>query len=189
MRFSASAGTRGPTRSSRRSEGSRESITRTSTRAIECPRLASRRSTRLTRCSRTRRSARSTIATATSGFEQGHGGDYGGFGDFGGISDIFDMFFGAAGAGGATRTRSAAERGNDLRYDVELTLEEAAHGVSRSIKMSRMETCETCGGSGAKPGSHPGDLRGMSRRRAGSAAGAELLRNPDQNHRLPQMPR
>ncbi len=89
------------------------------------------------------------------GFEQGQGGDYGGFGDVGGIGDIFDMFFGAAGAGGAARSRSSAERGNDLRYDVELTLEEAAHGVSRTIRMSRMETCATCGGSGATPGSHP----------------------------------
>jgi len=89
------------------------------------------------------------------GFEQGQGGDYGGFGDVGGIGDIFDMFFGTGGAGGAARSRSSAERGNDLRYDVELTLEEAAHGVSRSVRMSRMETCATCGGSGAKPGSHP----------------------------------
>lgn len=86
------------------------------------------------------------------GFEQGYGGDYGGFG---GIGDIFDMFFGTAGAGGATRSRSGAERGNDLRYDVELTLEEAAHGVNRTVRMSRMETCAACGGSGAKPGSHP----------------------------------
>lgn len=92
------------------------------------------------------------------GFE--HGGGYGGggfegFGDFGGIGDIFDMFFGGAASGQATRGKSAAERGNDLRYDVELTLEEAAHGVSRKIRLSRLETCDTCSGSGAKPGSNP----------------------------------
>lgn len=90
------------------------------------------------------------------GFEQGYGGsDFGGFGDFGGIGDIFDMFFGAAGAAGSTRSRSGAERGNDLRYDVELSLQEAAHGVNRVVRLSRMETCEPCGGSGARPGSHP----------------------------------
>jgi len=90
------------------------------------------------------------------GFEQAYGGpDFGGFGDFGGIGDIFDMFFGTAGAAGSTRSRSGAERGNDLRYDVELTLEEAAHGASRVVRLSRMETCATCGGSGTKPGSHP----------------------------------
>lgn len=93
------------------------------------------------------------------GFDQqsygGGGAGFEGFGDFGGIGDIFDMFFGAGQSAGSTRGRSAAERGNDLRYDVELTLEEAAHGASRKIRMSRLETCDTCEGTGAKPGSHP----------------------------------
>ena len=88
------------------------------------------------------------------GLEQGHGGaGAGGFGDFGGFGDIFDMFFGGA-AGGASRTGPNVERGNDLRYDVELTLEETAHGVDRTLRFERMETCETCTGSGAQPGTH-----------------------------------
>ena len=83
-----------------------------------------------------------------AGFEQGYGQD---FGDFG---DIFDMFF-----GGATRTRArtrpAAERGSDLRCDVELTLEEAARGVDRALRVNRLEPCDACHGSGAQPGTSP----------------------------------
>ncbi len=86
------------------------------------------------------------------GLEQG---GEGGFGDFGvgGFGDLFDVFFGGerrAGPRGPT-----PERGNDLRHDVELTLEEAAHGVERNIRFERMELCESCGGSGAQTGSKP----------------------------------
>ena len=92
------------------------------------------------------------------GYEQysanGGGVNFGGFGDLGGFGDIFDMFFGGA-QQGESRSRPAAERGNDLRYDVELTLEEAASGIERKIKLSRMETCETCHGTGAKAGTTP----------------------------------
>lgn len=88
------------------------------------------------------------------GMDQSFGQNYGGFTDFGGFGDIFDMFFGG-GASGTTRTRPSAERGSDLRYDVELNLEEAAHGVEHTVKYSRMETCDTCNGSGAKPGTKP----------------------------------
>lgn len=86
-----------------------------------------------------------------AGFEQGYGPD---FGDFGGFSDIFDMFFGGA-TRTRTRTRPAAERGSDLRYDVELTLEEAAHGVDHTFRVNRLEPCDTCNGSGAQPGTSP----------------------------------
>ena len=88
------------------------------------------------------------------GMDQSYGQDFGGFSDFGGFGDIFDMFFGG-GASGAARTRPSAERGNDLRYDVELSLEEAARGVEHTVKYSRMESCDTCHGSGAKPGTQP----------------------------------
>jgi len=84
------------------------------------------------------------------GVSENFPGDFSGFGvDLGGIGDIFDMFF-----GGRTQRpgRPSAERGNDLRYDIEMTLEEAAHGVERVIQVSRMEVCETCKGSGASPG-------------------------------------
>ncbi|MCE5198133.1 molecular chaperone DnaJ [bacterium] len=91
-----------------------------------------------------------------SGFEQPqYGSGFGGFQDFGGIGDIFDMFFGGGQGVGAAGQRSAAERGNDLRYDLEMTLEEAAHGVQHTIKVTRMELCDVCEGSGAEPGTHP----------------------------------
>ncbi|MGQ9556422.1 MAG: molecular chaperone DnaJ [Desulfurispora sp.] len=80
----------------------------------------------------------------------GHGfGGFEGFGaDLGGLGDIFEMFFGAS-----NRRRRGPEKGADLRADLELTLEEAAFGVERDIKVPREEECTTCGGSGAAPGS------------------------------------
>jgi len=73
-------------------------------------------------------------------------GDFAGFGGFG---DLFEAFFGTA------RQQQYAERhgparGDDLRYDLELTLEEAAAGVQRTIRISRMETCQACRGSGSQ---------------------------------------
>jgi molecular chaperone DnaJ len=90
----------------------------------------------------------------------GHGGQpSGGFGqgDFGGgfgFGDIVDVFFGQGGmGGGATRERSVSQRGADLRADLELTLEEIATGVEKTVRVTRTETCEVCTGSGAEPGS------------------------------------
>lgn len=77
------------------------------------------------------------------------GGDFG-FGP-GGFGDIFDMFFGNV--RGATQARRAGpERGSDLRYDVEITLEEAFTGTTKEIEFDRLAQCETCNGSGAKLG-------------------------------------
>jgi molecular chaperone DnaJ len=75
--------------------------------------------------------------------------------DFGfgpaGFGDIFDMFFGNA--RGATQARRAGpERGSDLRYDIEITLEEAFAGTTREIAFDRLGQCSACKGSGAKPG-------------------------------------
>lgn len=81
---------------------------------------------------------------------QGFGGFNGGFADFGGLGDIFEMFFGGGG-----RRRSGPERGSDIRTDLEITLKEAAFGLEREIKVPRVETCSTCGGSGAAAGSKP----------------------------------
>jgi molecular chaperone DnaJ len=79
----------------------------------------------------------------------------GGFGGFGaeGFGDIFDMFFGAArGGGGAQQRRNGPTRGSDLRYDVEITLEEAYAGTTREITFRHLASCATCHGSGAEPG-------------------------------------
>ena len=85
----------------------------------------------------------------------GGGGDFG-FGGFGpqGFGDIFDMFFGDVRAsGGAQQRRSGPQRGSDLRYDLEITLDEAFTGTTKEIQFSHLSQCETCKGSGAEPGS------------------------------------
>ena len=90
--------------------------------------------------------------------QYGHDGPAPGFGGEGGFGDIFDMFFGGGGGsgrGGAERARQQATQGNDLRYDLEISLEEAAFGVPKTLKLSRLEGCETCHGSGSKPGTTP----------------------------------
>lgn len=83
---------------------------------------------------------------------QGMGG--GGFsGDFGGFGDIFDMFFG--GGGGGRRDPNAPQRGNDLQYTMTVEFKEAAFGVEKDITIPRTEQCDTCFGTGAKPGTKP----------------------------------
>src|SRR5437899_6383046 len=66
------------------------------------------------------------------------------FGDFFGFEDLF--------GGGTRRTRSRAQRGSDLRYDMTLSFEEASAGVTTKIKLPRQEFCEACKGTGAKKG-------------------------------------
>lgn len=83
---------------------------------------------------------------ATNG--QGFGGFGGGAEDFGGFGDIFDMFFG----GGRRRDPNAPQQGNDLQYSMVLEFEEAIFGKEMDIRIPKEETCETCHGSGAKPG-------------------------------------
>jgi molecular chaperone DnaJ len=72
-----------------------------------------------------------------------------GFG-FGGFDTIFDMFF-----GGRTRRRHSPRKGRDLRYDLELTLEEAAFGLDRDVEIPGFDVCDKCHGSGVKPGTAP----------------------------------
>src|SRR5688500_17964445 len=77
---------------------------------------------------------------------------------FGGIEDILGDLFGFGdvfGGGRAGATRSAAQRGADLRYDLEITLEEAYSGMTAQLRIPRLETCETCKGNGAAPGTQP----------------------------------
>ena len=79
------------------------------------------------------------------------GAGMGGFADA--FSDIFgDIFGGGRGGGGG---RSTVYRGADLRYNLEVSLEEAARGTDTRIRIPAMEECETCKGSGAKPGTQP----------------------------------
>jgi molecular chaperone DnaJ len=82
----------------------------------------------------------------------------GGFGGGGGFSDafggIFDEIFGGRGGGGGGG-RSNIYRGADLRYNLEITLEQAAHGTETKIRIPTMEVCEPCHGSGAKAGTQP----------------------------------
>jgi molecular chaperone DnaJ len=73
-------------------------------------------------------------------------------GGFGGFGDIFDAFFGGA-ASGARRGRPQA--GADLRYDLRISFEEAIRGAEKEIEFAVLVRCETCAGSGAKPGSSP----------------------------------
>ena len=82
----------------------------------------------------------------------GAGAGFGGFGDA--FGDIFGDIFGGAGGGGG-RGRSTVYRGADLRYNLEISLEEAARGTETRIRIPAMEECETCKGSGAKPGTKP----------------------------------
>ena len=75
----------------------------------------------------------------------------GGFADA--FGDIFGDLFG--GAGGGRGGRSNVYRGADLRYNLEITLEEAARGAEKTIRIPTVEECGTCHGSGAKPGTQP----------------------------------
>ena len=91
---------------------------------------------------------------------QGLGGAPGGadFGDLGGFTDLFndlfgDIFGGAAGFGG--RSRGRAQRGADLRYNLEIDLDQVLTGTESSIKIPKMRPCDTCSGSGAQEGSQP----------------------------------
>jgi molecular chaperone DnaJ len=82
-----------------------------------------------------------------------NGGPGGGF-DFGaGFEDIIGDLFGDFFGGGRGRGRS--RRGQDLRYDLEITFEEAAFGCDQTIVIPRLGACETCSGSGSKPGTRP----------------------------------
>ncbi|MCY3904051.1 MAG: molecular chaperone DnaJ [Caldilineaceae bacterium] len=85
-------------------------------------------------------------------------GGSGGFSDFGqGFGDlgsIFEEFFGGFGGMGRT-SRRAPRRGADLRVDISLSFEDAAFGTEKEIEVPRMEECESCGGSGAEPGTTP----------------------------------
>ncbi|BBD57889.1 heat shock protein DnaJ [Nostoc sp. HK-01] len=81
-------------------------------------------------------------------------------GDMGGFADIFESIFSGFAGGGmggqtAQRRRSGPVRGDDLRLDLKLDFREAVFGGEKEIRISHLETCEACSGSGAKPGTRP----------------------------------
>ena len=88
-------------------------------------------------------------------FQNGGPGGFGGQAgaDFGDIGDIFETIFGSAfGGGGGGAQRQRPRRGADLRYDMEVSLDEAFHGKSTEIEIETSQQCDTCDGSGAEPG-------------------------------------
>ena len=89
-------------------------------------------------------------------FEGGMGGGNGfaGGGGFGGFSDMFEDIFGEM-MGGRRRGAGGRERGADLRYNMEISLEEAFTGKTAQIRVPSSATCTECSGSGAKPGTQP----------------------------------
>src|SRR3954469_9942968 len=99
-----------------------------------------------------RRSRYDTFGRA--GVDGGAAGGGAGFEGFGGFSDIFDAFFGG-GAGAASARRGRPQPGSDLRYDLRITFEEAVKGTEKEIEFRSLGRCETCAGSGAKPGTEP----------------------------------
>ena len=96
-------------------------------------------------------------AGVNAGASGGFGGVPPGFEGFGGadvneaFGDLFENFFGAAGGRGGGRRRAA---GADLKYETEISLEDAFTGSQLPLKFPRVEACATCAGSGAKPGTH-----------------------------------
>ena len=88
----------------------------------------------------------------------GAGGAYGGgftgdFGDLGDLGDIFSSFFGGGfGTGGRRANPNAPRRGNDTAASVNLSFEEAAKGCRKTVKVTKIENCKECGGSGAEKG-------------------------------------
>mgnify|MGYP004507227347 FL=1 len=94
-----------------------------------------------------------TADPQAGGFGGGFSGGFGGFGGggfSGGFEDIFENIFG--GFSGSRRSNNAPEQGRDLRVDIELTFEEAAFGAKKEINLTREESCDECGGSGAAKG-------------------------------------
>nr|B8HLD2.1 RecName: Full=Chaperone protein DnaJ [Cyanothece sp. PCC 7425] len=95
---------------------------------------------------------------------------YGDMGDMGGFADIFESIFSGFGGVGAgtSRRRTGPSRGDDLRFDLKLEFREAIFGGEKQIRITHLETCTTCNGSGAKPGTKP--------RTCGTCGGAGQVR-------------
>ena len=83
----------------------------------------------------------------------GGGNPFTGATGFDGFGDIFSTIFGGFGA--QTQNRNAPMTGDDIRYNLTLSFEEAAFGAEKELNVTREEVCDVCGGTGAKPGTQP----------------------------------
>ena len=92
---------------------------------------------------------------AVSGAGAGAGFDPSMFQEFGDFADILGNMFGFGDLFGGARRRGGPQRGADLRYDLEISFEEAERGAETSVQIPRQESCETCHGSGAAAGTSP----------------------------------
>jgi molecular chaperone DnaJ len=90
------------------------------------------------------------VDPSAAGYGGAGGGGFSGFGD---VEDIFESFFG--GFGGSRSRQSRAQHGRNIRQTISISFKEAAFGVNRTINISRMETCTSCEGTGAKQGTAP----------------------------------
>ena len=89
------------------------------------------------------------------GAGQGGGfGGFGGFGDFGDLGDIFGSIFGGGFSGGRRQSPNAPRRGNDASSAVNISFEEAAKGCKKTVKVTKIDNCPDCGGSGSAAGSN-----------------------------------
>jgi molecular chaperone DnaJ len=88
-------------------------------------------------------------------------GDFGfaGGGFSGGFADIFEEVFGAMGGGGRRGSQTRPARGSDLRYNLEVSLEDAFRGKQTTVRVNTLAGCDACKGSGAEPGSRPATCR------------------------------
>ncbi len=105
----------------------------------------------------------------SEGLNQAGGGGFGGFGNsgFDGFSDIFEDIFGGSGmGGGGSRGGSSSARGSDMRYDIDISLIEAYHGLKAPVSYRANIGCEVCSGTGSKGSAAPsqcGSCRGSGR--------------------------
>lgn len=83
----------------------------------------------------------------------GYGGGFGGFGDFGDLGDILGSMFGGGFGGGRRSNPNAPRRGNDASAVVNISFEEAAKGCKKTVKVTKIDNCSDCGGSGCEKGS------------------------------------
>ena len=107
-----------------------------------------------------RRAQYDRFGHAAAGPGGGQGGFTADFGDLGGFTDLFeslfgDVFTGGGGGGGRRRRAGRAQRGADLRYNLEISLNDVLEGAERSLKIPKMRACGTCTGSGLSPGHTP----------------------------------